>query len=594
MVKMRLTSASMWLGMLLLAVVPFLSSWRIGPQGGWLIESGSFLFAALFAALSAALIAHKRVSDVAVYALLLAAFWAWQGRMVAVPYTSLSDLTAIIWLGMALLAWACGLQVASLGQQKAADIFAWALVAGAVLQGMVCVLQFAEQTAWIPGLMNAPGQYFVFGQVGQRNHLGHYLMWGILALAYLWGRGQCRPIAAWPLTVFLLGIIGLVTSRTILLYLLVLFVLLPILYWRGDESVRHGSRYLAAMLCGILIAQLTVLPILSLLLSIDVQASGVAKMASGQTESIGRRIEWLKAWYIFLSHPMLGAGWLGQAGEAFALTETPRSYDVNVLFTHSHNSYLQILAETGLVGGLLIFGGFAVLLYRRIKTRLNASTAWLLCCISVSLCHSLMEYPLWYVYFLAPFIVMLALSQPAPSQAHTDHSISTLIPRIAIILLSLYFCWQTIDYGHTYYRLTQAYGNPTAKQSREQQIDTLQQISQSHRLLEYYAHMGLIRKINLAEQPLPTWGRDPVYRATQLRPYPNTFIYAAYLEQNGQHQQAHTWLTTFSRYYPNHLTGHLKTLREQNRHQLADILAQECHRQHQHNNRLPPDCQTPP
>jgi len=63
----------------------------------------------------------------------------------------------------------------------------------------------------------------------------------------------------------------------------------------------------------------------------------------------GRRIEMLHGtWRIFLDHPIAGTG-LGTLQDVFPLYET--MYD-GLIVNHSHNDYAEVLAETGVVGGL--------------------------------------------------------------------------------------------------------------------------------------------------------------------------------------------------------------------------------------------------
>src|SRR5262249_44691249 len=53
-------------------------------------------------------------------------------------------------------------------------------------------------------------------------------------------------------------------------------------------------------------------------------------------------------WHVFLDHPLLGTG-LGTIEVAYPPYET--LYDGKVV-NHSHNDYLEALAETGILGGL--------------------------------------------------------------------------------------------------------------------------------------------------------------------------------------------------------------------------------------------------
>lgn len=68
-------------------------------------------------------------------------------------------------------------------------------------------------------------------------------------------------------------------------------------------------------------------------------------------------------WRIFLDHPLLGAG-LGTLQDVFPKYETV--YDGKVV-NHTHNDYLEALAETGLAGGACCAWFLAVLVIRGIR-----------------------------------------------------------------------------------------------------------------------------------------------------------------------------------------------------------------------------------
>jgi O-antigen ligase len=73
----------------------------------------------------------------------------------------------------------------------------------------------------------------------------------------------------------------------------------------------------------------------------------------------GRRVEMLHgSWRIFLDHPIAGTG-LGTLQEVYPLYET--LYDRSIV-NHTHNDYVEALAETGVIGGLCGLA-FLVLLY---------------------------------------------------------------------------------------------------------------------------------------------------------------------------------------------------------------------------------------
>ena len=310
---------------------------------------------------------------------------------------------------------------------------------------------------------------------------------------------------------------------------------------------------------GELAAQLIMPWLVDTWLAPDVQSSGVGRLVSGDAASPGRSSEWAKAWTVFTEHPWLGVGWQGYAHESFALAmrgSAFRNYDVGVLFTHSHNSMLEILAEMGVVGAILVFGGWLAVAKGYLKKGLGASSALMLALMSVSLCHSLLEYPLWYVYFLTPFVVMMSLT-PAKAPGWYIVQAGKWPQRFGMAFAAL-AAVIIVQYGFAYHRLVFAYANPTENYPQYKQVDTLRELESKHYFLKYYAQMGLIRKVDWL-RPLPEWGRDAALRASLFRPYANTAVRAFYLEQEGRPREAADWLVNMGRYYPKQMPGLLST-----------------------------------
>ena len=101
-----------------------------------------------------------------------------------------------------------------------------------------------------------------------------------------------------------------------------------------------------------------------------------------------------------------------------------------MLFTHSHNSFLNLLAEMGIVGTALVLLGMAWAI-RGCFQRANAPAGVLiLALISVSLVHSTLEYPLWYVYFLSIFALFIGFA-PATASEQAQAS-GSLKPRFQL------------------------------------------------------------------------------------------------------------------------------------------------------------------
>ena len=78
------------------------------------------------------------------------------------------------------------------------------------------------------------------------------------------------------------------------------------------------------------------------------------------------------SWRIFLDHPVLGTG-LGTIQMVFPPYDS--LYDGRVV-NHSHNDYLEVLAETGILGGLCCAWFLTVLLLESLKGLENLQTSF--------------------------------------------------------------------------------------------------------------------------------------------------------------------------------------------------------------------------
>ena len=143
----------------------------------------------------------------------------------------------------------------------------------------------------------------------------------------------------------------------------------------------------------------------------------------------GRRVEMSRdTWRIFLDHPVAGTG-LGTLQDVFPRYET--LYDGNMVI-HSHNDYIEALAETGLIGG--ICGAlFLVLLFRLswacfLQAKHSADLAYHIgafaaCC--GLLAHSLVDFNLHIPSNFFLFLLQAALATsltPSSSPAKTGPS----------------------------------------------------------------------------------------------------------------------------------------------------------------------------
>ncbi len=580
----------LWLG-LALVLMPFLSIWRVGVLSSFYLEISSLMAALMLVLMTVVMFGYGQavsgslkvnVPPATPYFVMLALFWAIQARVMDVPYVGQSDMVAWSFVVYAMLAWACRAWVLRVGQERVVSIFAWLLVVATCAQGVVAWLQYTGDAAQFSGyLMYRKG--IVEGQLGQYNHLGHFMMWGILAAGYLWGVRRMAWWAAIPVVLFLTATTGIITSRALIAYVMAMGLLLPL--WRvlAGKSANRVVVCMGLAAMSVIAFQFLLEPIMQLF-SDDLQLNSSLERLSGHShEGSGRSHEWKKAWQVFQSAPIWGHGWGSYPAQSFLLDESIyrtgfRLYDPNVLFTHSHNSYLNLLAEMGLVGTLLVLGGLAWVISGCLKTR-NAPNLLLLALMAVSMTHSTLEYPLWYLYFLTAFALfpmLMSTGLPDDTHAQTTTSGSLKAPTFhwgmwLVGVFTLAIMLGIIRLAFAYNDLVIATKKNANTKERTEQIMQLLLTSRTEPMLAHYADLTLINFTHTTQKDLPNWAHL-AQKSIQFRPYAHAYKNGLILYRQGKTEEAKRWMHQTYRYYPHQMpvygneimmTDHYLGLRDQ-------------------------------
>ncbi|MCW5633406.1 MAG: O-antigen ligase C-terminal domain-containing protein [Rubrivivax sp.] len=297
---------------------------------------------------------------------------------------------------------------------------AWVVAGGLnVLVGMVQV--FAPGLAdgdWI-ATSNLPGR--AVGNLRQPNHLSSLLLWALIATVALAELGAlARRIAFALAALFVFGVV-LTASRTG-----VLSVLLLALWGAADRRLARPTR-LALLTAPLLYAGAW----FGLVQWAEVSqrtfggAVRVAEdVAAGGDISSARFAIWSHTLALIRESPWLGVGF-GEFNIAWTLT--PFADRPKAFFDHTHNLPLHLAVELGLPLAAAVMTLLLAALWRaaRAAWSLPAGDACgvgartgVLMVLMIGL-HSLLEYPLWYAYFLLPlaWVWGFALGGVAPRRA---------------------------------------------------------------------------------------------------------------------------------------------------------------------------------
>ena len=248
----------------------------------------------------------------------------------------------------------------------------------------------------------------------QPNHLSSLLLWGIIAVVWLGEARLWRRSVVWGCALlFVLGVV-LSASRTGALGTGVL-----LLWGVLERRFTRSSRWLLALM-----------PLAYLLFWLGNSAwadyshhvfGGEARFSTSGDISSSRYAIWSNTIELIKMHPWFGVGF----GEFnFAWTLTPFPDRPVAFFDHTHDLPLQLIVEMGVPLGLLVIGLLLFALYCALRNVMpqpdrdpslppQMSSAAFMIVLMIGL-HSLLEYPLWYAYFLLPtaFAFGLCLGDP--------------------------------------------------------------------------------------------------------------------------------------------------------------------------------------
>lgn len=374
--------------------------------------------------------------------LAMAGYWLLQPLLTDIIYSDNNIKAAMIFVLFAAVAWSVH---SVIDRAQLITTIAWALLIGANIQALVVILQAAGVSLAVFGLFDIRSAGGLEGQFGQRNLLAHYLCWGVIAGSYLTARGGRQIYLIGVVTLALAIVLGLISSRSIVLYGSALLIIAGIMaiYHRlsqsrdtvnlsASHSANRSAIWLVAISALIFIPQL-LMPVILPVLNMSTE-SGLQQVLSSGAD-MARWYEMKKAFLGFLQAPLFGQGWNGSTFQSFFwdLEVVPAAHiHSGQIAEHSHNIITELLVEMGLVGTLLVVVGAIWALMPLIKFAMKLENCFILALLTVTAVHSMVEYPLWNTYFLLAVVIFLSA---APNKR--DERIAKSIYQLPILITSL-------------------------------------------------------------------------------------------------------------------------------------------------------------
>lgn len=408
--------------------------------------------------------------------------------LLAILLVLAAALASPLWRGLplslalcsaALLA-AAGWVLAAAGRLRPRDAqpwwaaFCWALLAAGLASVAISLVQvFAPAAAdgsWV-ARSGIAGR--AVGNLRQPNHLSSLMMWACVAALWLAESGRLARLGgsrlALPLLLFaFVFTIVLSASRTGMLGVLVLAA------WGAlDRKLSRAAR-VALLFTPLMLA--AAWGLMWAWAHLGAHAFGAESRLVEGAGSPSRLAILRNSWALLMAHPWTGVGW-GEFNLAWTMTPFPDR--PIAFFDHSHNLPMQLLVELGWPLGLLVLVLLAGSLWRvwRASAQAQGAPAVLLrsafmLVLTIGL-HSLLEYPLWYAYFLLPTAFALGLGlapqadEAASSAGSAGQAPAAPLWRAAGVLLmagSVFAAWD-------YLRVVEIYVPPSGAKPLMERIE---------------------------------------------------------------------------------------------------------------------------
>ena len=271
-----------------------------------------------------------------------------------------------------------------------------------------------------PFFLGTPNEGFL----AQANHAASLYWLGIASATYLRQRLQLGQIVYGCIILLLCLVSAQTGSRSVLLYGTALATIG--LTFRAGPSIALGPILLQVFAIELLGAA-----------SQDVESAIV--QVSGAARDI-RLPLWTNALALIEASPWIGIG-VGNYPAATVFQTFSNSQTLPIAAEHTHNLILQWAVEYGVPAATLAGAALTIFCWQdfsRTPAKRGHENAWCAGLLAVVGLHSLLEYPLWYAYFLGPTALVAGISSQStlsvPLRGHRFFVAAIML--VAVLLLT--------------------------------------------------------------------------------------------------------------------------------------------------------------
>ena len=428
----------------------------------------------------------------------------WQQGVTAAIY--------LLWCGVMMVAG--HLLRAWLGWERFCAAAAWAVSIGALVSALVGLSQFLGLQ--LEGLMMPMATTRVHANLAQSNLFASYLCLGLFSVSCLAATRRMHPAFAAAAVLLLVTGAHLSGQRGVWAYLLTGLLLAG---WTFRQGRSGHARTLTAWVAGVFAAMLLLAATLTVVLQdgslfgvpVPRHETGFERILANNGGVSQRQSTWLTAWEMFEGAPVSGVGHGAFAWHYFVSKGQLPSGLPEEIVDNAHNVLLHLLAEFGLPGALVLIAaaGLWLLPYLRewwfrqpvAQGADGVYRWWLLALVSVLVLHSLIEYPLWYAYFLGLFALLVGAGDAVVWRFRPASSSLKRIAPVSVIVAGVVMLWVLGNVFADYRRVEQLGVQSASGRGNREAVIEAARISQTS-LFGHLVELGLSRTIALDQQAL--------------------------------------------------------------------------------------------
>jgi hypothetical protein len=358
-----------------------------------------------------------------------------------------SVLLYIGYLALAAISYYFGWQASlSSCRQDFVHCVASALMLGALYSCVPAAFQLSHFSLPFE-LVYPPTFHGVYGNLAQQNHFNNLLWLGLASTGVLHAQGAIRRSLAIPTTLVLVVFSVLSASRSGFLYAAAFAGLSFVFRYRSKSLPSSMGRFPVVI-------SMTYATIFFLFTKFDVAGyfgfTGLADRVGGAVQAPMGDSRFA-VWSTLLPYiDVWGAG-VGN----FKL-ETLRHPDIWLAaglgdkgFEHSHNLILDVAIEYGAVIALLVLASVGLWLWRRRHAVLDLQAFWAASLLAIIGVYSMLEYPMYYTYFLIPFFLAAGFLAPLSTcrymQTISNKMAAFILLFLSAVLVTGYNHFNTVD-----------------------------------------------------------------------------------------------------------------------------------------------------